>query len=50
MFNQILPTRGKIRAQMTQKYGVKTCCHHEFFCAIRTAEQLRKFYEWTDPR
>jgi sugar phosphate isomerase/epimerase len=52
-------TDDKIRAcaelwnrvgEMTQKYGVKTCCHHEFFCGIRSAEQLRKFYEWTDPR
>jgi len=36
--------------QMTQDYGVKTCCHHEFFCGIRSAEELEKFYEWTDPR
>jgi sugar phosphate isomerase/epimerase len=36
--------------KMTLEYGVKTCCHHEFFCGIRSAEQLRKFYEWTDPR
>ena len=53
-------TDDKIRAcaelwnrigQMTlEGYGVKTCCHHEFFCGIRSAEQLRKFYDWTDPR
>ena len=36
--------------KMTLDHGVRTCCHHEFFCGIRTAEQLRKFYEWTDPR
>jgi sugar phosphate isomerase/epimerase len=36
--------------KMTLEYGVKTCCHHEFFCGIRSAEQLRKIYEWTDPR
>ncbi|WP_338759887.1 sugar phosphate isomerase/epimerase family protein [Massilia sp. METH4] len=36
--------------KMTLDHGVKTCCHHEFFCGIRSAEQLRKFYEWTDPR
>ncbi|SFU54361.1 sugar phosphate isomerase/epimerase family protein [Pseudoduganella namucuonensis] len=36
--------------KMTLEYGVKTCCHHEFFCGIRSAEQLRKFYEYTDPR
>ena len=36
--------------KMTLEYGVRTCCHHEFFCGIRSAEQLRKFYEWTDPR
>jgi sugar phosphate isomerase/epimerase len=36
--------------EMTAEYGVRTTCHHEFFCAIRTEEDIRKFYEWTDPR
>lgn len=36
--------------KMTLEYGVKTCCHHEFFCGIRSAEEVRKFYEYTDPR
>ena len=52
-------TEEKIRAcaelwsrigRMTQDYGVRLCCHHEFFCGIRSAEELRKFYEWSDPR
>ncbi len=52
-------TDDKIRAcaelwnrvgKMTLDYGVKTCCHHEFFCGIRSEDQLHKFYEWTDPR
>jgi sugar phosphate isomerase/epimerase len=51
-------TDDKIRAcaeiwsrvgRMTRDFGVRTCCHHEFFCGIRSREQLRKFYEWTDP-
>ena len=25
-------------------------CHHEFFCGIRSAAEIEKFYEWTDPR
>ncbi|HEY7272655.1 MAG TPA: sugar phosphate isomerase/epimerase [Actinoplanes sp.] len=37
--------------QMTlDEFGVRTTGHHEFFCAIRTAEDIRKFYAWTDPR
>lgn len=52
-------TDDKIRAcaeiwnrvgRMTQDFGVRTCCHHEFFCGIRAREEIRKFYEWTDPR
>jgi inosose dehydratase len=52
-------TDDKIRAcaelwsrigRMTLDYGIRTCCHHEFFCGIRSAEELRKFYEWSDPR
>jgi sugar phosphate isomerase/epimerase len=45
-------TDDKIRAcaelwsrigKMTLDYGVRTCCHHEFFCGIRSEEELRKF-------
>jgi inosose dehydratase len=36
--------------KMTADFGVKTCCHHEFFCGIRSLEEIRKFYEWSDPR
>jgi sugar phosphate isomerase/epimerase len=32
------------------EYGVRTTGHHEFFCAIRTEEDILKFYEWADPR
>lgn len=32
------------------EFGVRTTGHHEFFCAIRTEEDIVKFYEWTDPR
>ncbi|MPY55640.1 sugar phosphate isomerase/epimerase family protein [Streptomyces spongiae] len=32
------------------EFGVRSTCHHEFFCAIRTEDDIRKFYEWTDPR
>jgi sugar phosphate isomerase/epimerase len=35
--------------QMTARYGVRTACHHEFWCAIRSLETIEKFYEWTDP-
>jgi sugar phosphate isomerase/epimerase len=52
-------TDDKIRAcaevwsrvgKRTLEYGIKTCCHHEFYCGIHNAEQIRKFYEWSDPR
>jgi sugar phosphate isomerase/epimerase len=36
--------------KMTLDYGIRTCCHHEFYCGIHHAEQIRKFYEWSDPR
>ncbi len=36
--------------KMTLDHGIKTCCHHEFYCGIHHAEQIRKFYEWSDPR
>ena len=36
--------------KMTAAHGMKLGCHHEFWCAIRTTEQIDKFYRWTDPR
>jgi len=33
-----------------EKYGLKLSTHHEFWSVIRTPEQIKKFYEWTDPR
>ncbi|WP_431873829.1 sugar phosphate isomerase/epimerase family protein [Amycolatopsis sacchari] len=32
------------------EFGVRTTAHHEFFCAIRTEADIRKFYDWSDPR
>lgn len=34
---------------VTRRFGVKTSIHHEFWCGIRTEEQIDKFYAWTDP-
>jgi sugar phosphate isomerase/epimerase len=36
--------------EMTLSYGVKIGAHHEFFCGIRNADEVEKFYEWSDPR
>jgi inosose dehydratase len=36
--------------KMTLEHGIRVCCHHEFYCGIHHADQLRKFYEWSDPR
>ena len=36
--------------KMTLDYGIRVCAHHEFYCGIHHAEELRKFYEWSDPR
>jgi len=36
--------------KVTLDYGIRTCCHHEFYCGIHHAEEIRKFYEWSDPR
>jgi inosose dehydratase len=35
--------------ELTNTYGVRTSIHHEFWCAIRTWDQMEKFYNWTDP-
>ena len=36
--------------EASAEFGVRTTCHHEFFCAIRTEEDILSFYKWTDPR
>jgi inosose dehydratase len=36
--------------EVSAEFGVRTTGHHEFFCAIRTAEDILSFYDWTDPR
>jgi sugar phosphate isomerase/epimerase len=35
--------------EATRRFGVKTSIHHEFWCGIRTLDQIEKFYAWTDP-
>ena len=36
--------------KMTLDYGIRTVCHHEFYCGIHHLDELRKFYAWSDPR
>lgn len=36
--------------EMTLRYGVKTAAHHEFWCGIRSEEEIDRFYQATDPR
>jgi inosose dehydratase len=36
--------------EMTDRYGIRTACHHEFFCGIKTQHELETFYAATDPR
>jgi inosose dehydratase len=36
--------------EASAEFGVRTTGHHEFFCAIRTEEDILSFYDWTDPR
>jgi inosose dehydratase len=33
-----------------EQYGIRTACHHEFWCSIRTPQEIEKFYQWTDPQ
>jgi sugar phosphate isomerase/epimerase len=35
--------------QMTKKHGVKLTCHHEFYCALHSQQEIDKFYALTDP-
>ena len=41
---------SRVGRMTLEEYGVRTCCHHEFFCGIRSEEEVLKFYEWSDPR
>lgn len=34
---------------MTLRYGVRLSAHHEFWGGIRSAEEIEKFYAWSDP-
>jgi inosose dehydratase len=37
--------------QMTlEEYGIKTCAHHEFFCGLRSWDEVTTFYDYADPR
>jgi inosose dehydratase len=36
--------------RMTLEHGIKTTSHHEFWCGIRSAHEIEKFYEYTDPQ
>ncbi len=36
--------------KMTLSHGVKTTCHHEFWCGISRPDEIEKFYNWTDPQ
>lgn len=36
--------------EMTLSRGIKLACHHEFWCGIKTEEEIDKFYAMTDPR
>ncbi|HKT86051.1 MAG TPA: sugar phosphate isomerase/epimerase [Novosphingobium sp.] len=40
---------SKVGRMTMEDYGIKTCCHHEFFCGIRGTEEVLKFYEYADP-
>jgi len=40
---------SRVGKMTLQEYGVKTSCHHEFWCSIRTPAEIDKFYRWTDP-
>ncbi|WP_428333213.1 sugar phosphate isomerase/epimerase family protein [Novosphingobium sp.] len=52
----VTPDRIKILADlwnkvgvMASKHGMKLGCHHEFWCGIRSAEEIDQFYALTDP-
>jgi len=36
--------------EVTLRHGIKLSCHHEFFCAIHSQEEIEKFYSATDPK
>jgi sugar phosphate isomerase/epimerase len=41
---------SRVGEMSLEEFGVRTTGHHEFFCAIRTEEDILRFYEWADPR
>jgi sugar phosphate isomerase/epimerase len=41
---------SRVAEMSSEEFGVRTTGHHEFFCSIRTEEDILKFYEWSDPR
>ena len=36
--------------KLTIANGIKTACHHEFWCGLKTVDEMEKFYNWTDPQ
>ena len=36
--------------RLTAEHGIKLSCHHEFYCALHTREEIDKFYSFADPR
>ena len=41
---------NRVGKMTREEYNIKTACHHEFWCSIKSPEQVEKFYQWTDPR
>ena len=35
--------------KITIAQGIKVSIHHEFWCGIRSMDEIDKFYKWTDP-
>jgi len=35
--------------KVTLAHGIKVSVHHEFWCGIRSMDEIEKFYKWTDP-
>jgi inosose dehydratase len=41
---------SRVGRMSREEFGIQTTGHHEFFCSIRTVEDIRKFYAWADDR
>jgi sugar phosphate isomerase/epimerase len=41
---------NRVGRMTKEQHGVRLCSHHEFWCAISRPEEIKKFYDWTDPR